>query len=44
MYLYKVLEDFFPDTCLLAGEVPEVENASPAYLAELVYLNLVNKG
>jgi len=43
MYLSEVSEYSFLDACLLAGQVPEVKDARPAYLAVLVNLNLVNK-
>ena len=43
MFMSEVSEYFFLDACLFAGQVPEVEDARPANLAELVYLNLVNE-
>lgn len=43
MFMPEVSEYFFLDACLFAGQVPEVEDARPAYLAVLVNLNLVNE-
>lgn len=44
MMFFQWLEYLLPDTCLLAGEVPEVEDARPAHFAVFVYLDLVNEG
>ena len=42
--LSNCLENLLPDTCLLACEVTEVEDACPAHFTVLVDLNLVNEG